>query len=269
MRLALLGDPVAHSLSPAIQTAALAAARIPGTYKAMKVDESGMREALEDLRRGVLDGANVTMPHKRLAAELCDDVDPLARSAAAVNTLVRVGRAVIGHNTDVPGIRVAWRAAGLPTESSILVLGTGGAAAAALLAVDGSDVLVSGRRDGAASELAARIGVAATEVPWGTGAPDAVVVNATPLGMRGEDLPEPVLQSGVALFDMAYGAAETPAVTAFRERGRPVVEGTDMLIAQAGESFRLWTGREADEAAMRAALDVPVAEIRGGHRAET
>ncbi len=269
MRLVLLGNPVGHSLSPAIHNAALAAARIPGTYEVMKVDESGMRAAVEDLRTGVLDGANVTMPHKRLAVELCDDIDPEASRAGAVNTLVRIGSAVIGHNTDIAGIRRAWRSAGLSTESPVLVLGTGGAAAAALLAVEGSDIFVSGRRVGAAADLAAGLGVTATEVRWGSGVAGAVIVNATPLGMRGEALPDAMLAEGTALFDMAYGPEETPAVGVFRGRGRPLVAGTHMLVAQAVESFRLWTGRRADEAAMRAALAPQAGDRRGRKMAET
>ena len=269
MRLALLGDPVAHSLSPAIQNAALAAARIPGTYEPRKVDGAGVREAFDELRSGALDGANVTMPHKRLAAELCDEIDPQASRAGAVNTLVRVGGAVIGHNTDIAGICRAWRRVGLPTGSPVLVLGTGGAAAAALLALEGSEIFVSGRRVGAAAELAVGVGVAATEVDWGSGVAGAVIVNATPLGMRGEALHDAVLAAGTALFDMAYGPEETPAAGMFRGRGQPVVAGTDLLVAQAVESFRLWTGRQADEAAMVTALASPVGEGRGVAMVET
>jgi shikimate dehydrogenase len=247
-----------------IHAAALRAAGLPGTYSALDVDQTGLEQAFTDLRSGDLDGANVTMPHKQPAAELCDEVTPVARRAFAVNTLVRVGDTIVGHNTDVAGIRDAWDRAGLPGAAPVLILGNGGAAAAALLALEGREVLVSSRRPGAAAQLAARVDVRAREAAWGTGVPDAVVVNATPLGMHGEALPETIGSGASGLFDMAYGAGSTAAVREFRERGLPVAEGADMLIAQGAESFRLWTGRVADVPAMRRALLNRLDEIRGG-----
>jgi shikimate dehydrogenase len=263
VRLVLLGDPVAHSLSPAIQGAALAAAGVPGTYEARRVDEAGLEAAVEELRAGGIDGANVTMPHKRSAAQMCSRLDPDAGRAGAANTLVRVGDDAIGHNTDIAGIRAAWKRAGLPSQGRVLILGTGGAAAAALLALAEREVSLSGRRKGAAARLAERLGVAATEVPWGTGVAGATVVNATPIGMHAEVLPEAVLDGGKALFDMAYGADPTPAAERYRAKGHPVADGIDMLIGQAAESFRLWTGRVADTDAMRAAVAGRTRQIRG------
>ena len=254
MRLVLLGDPVDHSFSPALHTAALGAAGVPGTYVAVAVDERGLEKAFADLRSGALDGANVTMPHKRSAAGLCDRLDPLADRARAVNTLVRVGSAVIGHNTDVAGIVSVWKKKRLPPDRPVHVLGNGGAAAAALLAVEDRDVVVSSRRPGAAGRLASLVGIAATEVPWGTGVADAVVVNATPLGMANETLPHAVYEGASGLLDMAYGSEATPTVVALRTAGRPVADGTELLVAQAAQAFRLWTGRRADEQAMSDAL---------------
>ena len=254
MRLVLLGDPVAHSLSPAIQNAALSAASLPGSYEAIRVDADGMAGAIEDVRKGEIDGANVTMPHKRLAASLCDRRDPTANRAGAVNTLVRVGMEVVGHNTDVAGIRAAWGSSHLPRQGPVHLLGGGGAAAAALLALEGRDLTISTRRAGAGATLADALGVAAVEVEWGTPVPGAALVNATPIGMQGEALPEAMTAEATALFDMTYGPRVTPAVEALRNRSLRVADGAAMLLAQAAESFRLWTGRAADLGAMRAAL---------------
>lgn len=262
MRLALFGDPIAHSLSPAIHEAALAAAGIPGSYEARRVDAAALSHAVDELRAGTLDGANVTMPHKRSAAAACDELGPNAARAGAVNTLVRVGDTIVGHNTDVAGVRTAWREAGLPAEGPILVLGAGGAAAAALLALEGRPLSISARKAGAGAALASVVGVSATEVAWGESVDGAAIVNATPLGMEGEPLPEAVVAGGEALFDMTYGSDPGPAVTAYRRRGAPVADGEDMLIAQAAESFRLWTGRAADTNAMRAAAARARGEIR-------
>lgn len=260
MRLVVLGDPVAHSLSPAIQNAALQAAGIPGSYETRRVDADGMRHAVTQLREGALDGANVTMPHKRLAASLADRLDPAAERAGAVNTLVRVGVEAVGHNTDIAGIRAAWKVSGLPQDGPVVLLGTGGAAAAALLALEGRRVFISARSPDKAADLTRSLRVEAPTIPWASGKEGCVVVNATPLGMNGERLPEAALRGAVGLFDMAYGPQPTPAVLAMGRAGYPVVDGTEMLLGQAAVAFRLWCGQDPDTGAMRAALD----EIRLG-----
>ncbi len=254
MILALLGDPVAHSRSPAIHQAALDHLGIDGSYRPRRVDEPGMREAFAELRDGRLDGANVTMPHKRLAAELADRLAPVAARAGAVNTLVRQDGAVAGHLTDVEGVRYAWSRAGLPAHAPALVLGAGGAAAAALLAREGAELYVSARRPAAADELVERLEIAATVVRWEEPVEGAVLINATPLGMRGEPLPPQVVATCGGVVDMVYGDSETPAAHAARSSGRRVATGLEMLLGQAIASFELWTGRAAPEPVMRAAL---------------
>jgi shikimate dehydrogenase len=252
LKLVLLGSPIAHSLSPQIHTAALRAAGIEGSYEARGVDARGVATAIEEIRTGELNGANVTMPHKRLASRLADELGSNAARAGSVNTLVARGAMVAGESTDIDGIRLAWR--GLP-EGPALILGGGGAAAAALLALEGRPLLVSARRSSAAERLIERTGVAAGVVEWGAPVAGAVVVNATSLGMAGESLPPGVLEVATGLFDMPYGAAPTGAVTRARSLGIPAVEGLEMLLAQAARSFELWTGVAAPVQAMRAVLD--------------
>jgi shikimate dehydrogenase len=254
MRLAVLGDPVEHSLSPAIHQAAFQAEGIAGSYTARRVDAAGLEQAFDEIRRGDLDGANVTMPHKHLAGELCDVLAPEAARTAAVNTLVRVGSSIVGHNTDVAGVTAAWRWASLPTSGPVLVLGAGGAAAAALVALEQRILTVSARSEVRAAALLDRIGVTGDVVAWGVAIPGAVVVNATPVGMHGEPADAEVVAGASGWFEMAYGSGPTPAVAACRDRGVPVSEGPDMLLAQALESFRLWTGRTGDAATLRAAM---------------
>ena len=262
MRLVVLGDPIAHSLSPIIQQAALDAVGIPGTYEAMQVDAAGMKAAAGALRRGDLDGANVTMPHKALAATLADRLEPIARRAGAVNTLVRVDRAIVGHNTDVAGVRTVWGWAGLPKTAPVLVLGAGGASAAALLALEGRRLHVAARRAEAAAALISDLGVDAAVTQWGSGIGGAVVVNGTPLGMAGETLPNDVLGGAAGLLEMAYGSGPTPAATAVADAGLPVASGPEMLLAQGAVSFELWTGRKAPIDAMRRAMASELARRR-------
>jgi shikimate dehydrogenase len=242
VRLAVVGSPVVHSLSPAIHTAALRACGIAGSYEAIECDADGFADVMRSIRRGDLDGCNVTMPHKRLAHDLVDRRSDHAERAGAVNTVVRLGERLVGHNTDVVGIVAAARRAELPAEGPVLVLGAGGGAAAALLAFEGRPLSISARRSAAAVALAEAVGVDADVVEFGTAVVDATVVNATPIGMSGEELPVPVLESAAALLEMPYAAGTTPATLAMRQQGKPVAEGVEMLIGQAVESFRLWTG---------------------------
>lgn len=254
MRLVLLGDPVEHSRSPAIQSAALAAVGIEGTYEARRVDEAGMVVAVDEIRYGRLDGANVTMPHKQLAFELAGRVSEEALRSGAVNTYVRSDGEVWGYNTDVDGIRAVWTTAGLSDDAPVLILGTGGAAAGAVVAVAERTVMISGRRAEAAADLLARTRVKGTVVPWGSAVEGAVVVNATPLGMKGESIADEVLADASGFFDLTYGPDGSPSVERARSLGIPVADGRDMLIAQAAAAFEIWTGVPAPIEVMRSAF---------------
>lgn len=254
MRLVLLGDPVAHSLSPVMHQAALDALGIAGSYEARRVDGAGMRAAAAELREGSIHGANITMPHKRLAFDLCDRTEIEAGRAGSVNTWVLRRGEIVGHSTDVTGLRRVWTTAGLPHGAPVLVLGTGGAAAAALIALESHPrLLLAGRRAAAAAALVRRVAPRAEVVPWGSVAAGAVVVNATPLGMQGEALPHGVLEAAAGLVDLAYGPDETSAVHEAKGRGLPVADGIAMLAAQAAASFRLWVGEDPPESVMERA----------------
>jgi len=254
VKIVLLGDPVAHSRSPAIHNAAFDALGINGEYTARRVDPEGMRSAVDEIRYGRFDGANVTMPHKEMAFDLADRVSEDALRAGAVNTLMRTRGEVWGHNTDVPGIREIVEGPGWPVSAPVLVLGTGGAAAGALVAVAGRNVFISGRRTAAAGELLERTRIDGTVVPWGEAVDGAIVINATPLGMNGESLGADVVATAAGLFDLTYGSAPSPAVVHGGRIGIPVADGKDMLVAQARCSFEIWTGVEAPIDVMRAAL---------------
>lgn len=269
MNLALLGDPVAHSRSPAMHNAALAACGISGRYVARRVDERGMAAAAEEVRSGALDGANITMPHKGAAFRLADSVHPEARRAGSVNTWVREAGLIHGHSTDIEGIRRVWEERSLPTGGRVVVLGSGGAAAAALVALDGADLRVVARRREAAAEVVERTGVAASVGRWEDAAGETVVVNCTPLGMGGEELPDRFLHRATGLLDMAYGSGETPAVAIARSGGLPVADGLDLLVTQAEASFRLWTGRAPPPGVMAAAAKTLKADkTRPNHERE-
>jgi shikimate dehydrogenase len=252
VRFALLGDPVAHSRSPAIHAAALRACGIAGIYTARRVDVAGLYAAVAEVRAGALSGANVTMPFKRTAAAAADRLTADAAAAGSVNTLACEAGEVVGDSTDVTGLRDVWLRRGLPDGGPVLVLGSGGAAAAALVALQGRDVRVAARRTAAAAGLTASLGIGSA-YPWGEPLPGAAVVNATPLGMEGEALPGGVVAGAVALVDLAYGPEPTPAVREALAASIPVADGIDVLVAQAARSFTRWTRHPAPLEVMEAA----------------
>jgi shikimate dehydrogenase len=216
---ALLGHPVAHSLSPRMQNAAFAARGLDWHYAAFDVDAAAA--AIAALRTLGFAGANVTIPHKHAAAAACDEAD-----GPAVNTLVfRDGR-ILGFNTDraiLDGIEA----------HTACVIGGGGAATALAPALP-PDSRVFTRR--------------------GAWPPDAsgcdLIVNATPV--REELLVRPV--AGQVVVDLAYGEGETALVAAARSAGCEVVDGREALVRQGAASFRIWTGLEPPLEIMRAAV---------------
>lgn len=255
-RLAVLGDPVRHSLSPAMHNAVLAALGLEGVYSRRRVDVQGMSEAASQMRTGKLHGANITMPHKGVAAGLADHLSIDAARSGSVNTWkMEDDGSLTGHSTDVEGIRRAWGQAGLPTDCPVLVVGAGGAAAAALVALEDRELWCSARRPEAVSGLAERVDVTFSALPWGEGLEGVVVVNATPLGMRGGELPEELLERAGGLFDMAYRSdlSHTGAVGWMRDRGLPACDGLSMLAAQAEASFEMWTGHRPPAGVMEQA----------------
>ena len=245
MKFAVVGDPVEHSRSPAIHNAAFESLGIDAEFGFWQVAADAFDEVVTTLRGGTFAGVSVTMPHKHNAYDASDLLGEAAKRTGAVNTLVVRDGILHGHNTDVAGVRLALETVGFDERSPVLLLGSGGAAAAALLAVEGSEILVSGRDPDTAYALIDRVGVPANVVPWGTAIQSAVVINATPLGMRGEALPDGVTERCGAFLDMTYGAARSPALSDALAMGIPSADGLTMLVGQAAEAFELFTGRRA------------------------
>jgi shikimate dehydrogenase len=266
----LIGRPVAHSLSPAMHNAAFAKLGLPHRYEAKETADDQLAATLDRMRRddGVL-GANVTIPHKESVLRLVDEVDDEARRIGAVNTIVSRGSRLVGHNTDKYGFekalemqprRAPWHD-GFPfTQDHVLIIGAGGAARACALALleRGNGVDIANRDPGRAEALVRSIEVdgrrpEVAHWPRGRMLVDAVV-NATPLGLNGEDaLEDAVLPMWV--IDLVPTALETPLVKRAKATDNvTVVDGLSMLLYQAARSFELWTGVPAPLEVMRAAL---------------
>jgi len=261
----LLGHPVEHSLSPAMHNAAFRALGLPHSYELVDVTADGLAAAVARIRDGLILGANVTVPHKEAVVKLADTWDGPTAEIGAANTLSRTsdGRRLLASNTDGVGFEYATRALALD-GARVLVLGAGGAARAviAVLFARGARVSLTNRSTeralSLARSLAHPVGREPRTVEWTarTRLDDVdVVVNATTLGLQGEDpLDGATLRPGLAVVDLVPTAVPTPLVKRARAAGADVVDGLPMLLQQAVSSFRIWTGRDAPVEVMRAAL---------------
>ena len=262
--IALLGHPVAHSISPAFQQAALDALTIDARYEAWDVTPEELPSAVERLRSGSVLGANVTVPHKVEAMRLIDAPDPLAEMVGALNTIVNRDGRLQATNTDVTGIRRALEAAETELRGKhVLIFGAGGAARAAVVAMRGAGaahVTVANRTEARARELIALGGsdfdvracpldLESSRLLAALGAAH-VIIQSTSLGMlHGPDegaspIPARLMQRWQTAFDLVYVPEETPFLAAAAQAGAKVVGGLAMLVHQGAESFRLWTGEE-------------------------
>ena len=244
-RFAVLGDPIDHSRSPELHRAMLDLAGLEGDYLKVEADDRVLEAEVERLRAGEWDGLNITMPLKASAARLADSVSPRAARAGSVNTLSRSNSEIHGESTDATTFHELIHSGRFEDRSSILVLGSGGSAAAALSAVDDDEtVYLAARRSSPAETLTARLG--GEVVSWGTAVAGALLINSTPIGMRGEELPPGLLDAASGLIDLPYGESVTPAIRLAREMNIDVADGHEFLLRQAIASFRLWTGVDID-----------------------
>lgn len=256
----LIGDPVAHSRSPAILNAAYREAGLNWVYLAFLVPRGEGEAAVRAARDLHLAGVTVTMPHKAAAAAACDELSPDATALGVANVVtVRDDGRLLGSSTDGEGFVRSVRDEDFdPAGADVLVAGAGGAARAIVLALGGAGarVTVAARRLDAAQAAAALVpGGQAVTLADVDPAVYALVVNATPLGMQGEAGPVPVerLNPGQLVVDTVYHPMETPFLAAARARGIRAVNGIGMLVHQAALAFESWTGVDAPVAAMRVA----------------
>ena len=265
LRFAVVGDPIAHSKSPIMHAAAYRALGLPHTYEAARVTAEDLPAVVQALREGAYDGLNVTVPHKASALALADDASPDAKAIGAANALARVDGRVVAYNTDAPALALEIAALAGARDLSgrrALVLGSGGAARAALAALRGhlgiDDVVLRARtqRDLGAGPLLPSPESEATT---------AVIVQATSAGMRGADPGDPIaaavawdaLPDDAVVIDAVYAPPETPLLRAARARGLRAINGLGMLARQGALAFEIWTSLRAPLDVMLAALGAP------------
>jgi shikimate dehydrogenase len=296
MHLALLGYPLAHSLSPAMHSAALAQVGLSDwRYEAMPVPPERLGEAIAALRGDEYAGANITVPHKESAILFLDGLTPVAQAIGAVNTILKEpgpsgssaaerafhkrengpgGEVLLGHNTDAAGLLADLHAQRVSISNSrVLILGAGGAARAAVAACAsaGARVRVVARR----REQALRLRSLApqldlfewSELGFIQASDDvALILNSTPIGMSPNENESPwpasvPLPPDAFVYDLIYNPAETQLVRQARERGLRAATGLGMLVEQGALAFELWTGQPAPRAGMRAAAEGKLREV--------
>jgi shikimate dehydrogenase len=270
-RAAVLGSPIAHSLSPVLHLAAYQVLGLRWAYSAIECDEAQLPSVLMGLDESFV-GLSLTMPLKRAILPLLDDVSELAVAVGAANTVVFDGVGPFlrrrGENTDVPGMVAAIRARRPDGVGNAVVLGAGGTAAAALaalrqLGVDRSIVVV---RDQARTEelrrCADRLGVTPTLVDWpgraALGGAD-MIISTVPAGATDALATQSLVATGQLLFDVVYLPWPTSFAAAAQAAGAEVIGGLELLVQQAARQVELWTGRLAPVEAMRVAGEAALA----------
>jgi len=266
---AIFGDPVEHTLSPAMHNAAFAELGMDNAYIPFHIEPGRLGEAVRALKALGIVGANITVPHKERVMEFLDEVDGEAARMGAVNTVVNNDGVLKGYNTDGRGFVMSLREdAGLdPASKRVFLCGAGGAARGICFALAGAGVRriylydVDGPKldrlvmdiNSALGRQVARPSVMDPDFIRGAG----LVVNATPLGMRGSDplpMPEDSFRTGQVVYDIVYNPAETRTLKAARAAGATGVNGLGMLLYQGVLAFEHWFGVTPPADAMKRAL---------------
>jgi len=266
----LLGNPVAHSLSPLMQNHTFHEYGLDAVYVPFCVSDEGLPSAILGLRSLNVSGFNVTVPHKENILPLLDRVDLSASLIGAVNTVVNQDGVLIGYNTDVSGFRrtLQEELSFLPNGKLAVVLGAGGACRAAVVALASSGVesiIVANRRVARAEELVATLVAHFPKVNFFSTdyenpfyiehlALADLVVNTTSVGLKGENisfLPLEYIKASALIYDMIYSLSETPLIKRARALNLFSCDGLAMLAAQGEDAFALWTAIKPESGFMK------------------
>lgn len=252
----LLGDPVDRSLSPAMMNAAFKHLGIDAVYIPIRIPAGEIGQAFDMMRLFEMEGVNITAPHKTTAAQLMDKLIGPAGAVKVVNTVVREGRSLAGHNTDISGLMRFE----VPSGGAALVIGAGGAARAAcfVLRMRGTHIHVMNRTPSKAARLAVLFSCTACMTCEVT--PD-ILVNATPLPL--EELAKMTPMPRETIINYPYTNDDERILTEARAAGIRVIDGLDLLLYQGMDAFELWTGVSAPEQVMKEAIEHCVDRIYG------
>ncbi|MDP2920720.1 MAG: shikimate dehydrogenase [Dehalococcoidia bacterium] len=269
----VIGDPIEHTMSPAMHNAAFRQLELDYIYVAFRVTPAQLGKAIAGMKALNIRGLNVTIPHKVNVIPFLDRLDPLAEKIGAVNTIVNEDGALTGYNTDASGFLQALKEGGgergEPKGKKILLLGAGGAARAIafIIAAEGGYLTILNRKEELpwAEDIARNIGTA-YHMPVGVGEltrekierviPDTdILVNATSVGMtpgaNESPFPADLLCASLLVFDIVYNPLETRLLREAKTAGARTISGLEMLIWQGVLAFEKWTGQHAPVDLMR------------------
>jgi shikimate dehydrogenase len=269
----VIGNPVEHSLSPAIHNAAFQKLGLNFVYLAFRVEAIG--DAIKGLRAlGSFRGASVTIPHKVATVPLLDSIEPTARHIGAINTIVAKGGTLTGYNTDAIGALRALREGAVALKGrQVVILGSGGAARAIAFALGtepGIDRLTilgidNQERTALVRDLQSKTGMTVQESPLNEGTlrkvlPDThVLIHCTPMGMSPKlhetSVPVTLLHAGLTVMDIVYNPRNTRLLKDAKAAGCRTIPGLEMFLHQAAAQFELWTNQTAPADVMRAVLE--------------
>jgi shikimate dehydrogenase len=262
-RFAVFGNPVGHSLSPIMHTAAFAATAFNGVYVAVPVPE--IRPAVAGLRALGFRGASITIPHKESVMACLDEVEETARRIKAVNTIVNANGRLQGYNTDVSGAMRALKDKTPLTGRAVAILGAGGAARAAAFGIlaEGGHVTIFNRAAERGEKLADELQAEFRLLSEFKAAPYEILVNTTPVGMapRVDDTPvaAETLRPGLVVMDIVYNPLKTRLLREAACAGCTTIDGLSMFVHQGARQFELWTGLKAPVDIMRMAVEAELA----------
>ncbi len=262
----IIGDPVEHSLSPAMHNAAYVALGIDHefVFVASRVLVENVKDVIRTMRVMGFRGLTCTVPHKIEVMKYLDKIDPIAQKIGAVNTVVNENGILTGYNTDWLGTVIPLEKQGTLKNKKVALIGAGGAARAMAYGVieKGARLTIYNRTVEKAEELAheldSKVEVRSLENISEEMRDHDIILNATTMGMGKNEGISPVPKSAICnhhiVFDAVYSPFETQLLKDAKEQGATIIHGTEMLLHQGTEQFRLYTGHEAPENVMREVL---------------
>jgi len=264
---AIIGDPIDHSLSPNIHSAAFRELNLDCSYIAYRIPREELEEGIESLKKIKIDGFNVTIPHKVEMMKYLDVLDESCKIIGAVNTVSNKDGILTGYNTDMEGFLEPFKKRNLKLKDlKILLLGSGGAARAIVVGLAKEQVqsiTIANRTLDNADKIAKfskDLGVVAhstkIESVGDTAKNYDVIINATPIGLKNESCPISLegINSKTIVYDIVYMPLNTDFLKKAKEKGATLIYGYEMLLGQAVRAFEIWHGMEAPYNAMKRAL---------------
>jgi shikimate dehydrogenase len=264
----IIGDPVSHSLSPAMHNAAFKSLSMDDVYIAYKVSSHELESSVESLRSVKISGFNVTIPHKIAVLQYLDEVDLLSRKAGAVNTVTSIDGRFKGFNTDIQGFLQPLLNRGIDFRGlSVLLFGAGGSARAVVASLSGvtgiSKLVVANRTYNKSLELSKQAelqgltsSVSMIEEAKVMAKRFDLIVNATSVGLQSNEsiLDSEDIDGSSTVYDLVYRPVMTKLLENAREKGARIIYGYEMLLEQGAQAFEIWTGLKAPIPAMKKAL---------------